>query len=149
MIDKPVMHTHFSSSLEISYISAVIVIVLEFILCKTIKVSELISKFILTTQNSSNLWIVDMETHLSSPYQNSAHVPVWTGPWINQKCTIWLCLQVSKTYEGKYYYSYILYIFKKTISLMVLPRWLFFCPILLNGTVLTQSEFFQLQHQNN
>lgn len=29
-----------------------------------------------------------METHLSSPYQNSAHVPMWTGPGINQKYTI-------------------------------------------------------------
>lgn len=42
-----------------------------------------------------------METHLSSPYQNSAHVPMWTGSWINQKCTIRSCLQVSESYEEK------------------------------------------------
>lgn len=55
MIDKPVVSTHFLASLGISYISAVIVIVIEFILYKMIKVNELISKFILTTQNSSSL----------------------------------------------------------------------------------------------
>lgn len=40
-----------------------------------------------------------METHLSSPYQNYAHVPMWTGLWINQKYATRLCLQVSKSYD--------------------------------------------------
>lgn len=40
-----------------------------------------------------------METHLSSPYQSSAHVPMWTGPWISQKCAIRLLPEISKSYE--------------------------------------------------
>lgn len=54
-----------------------------------------------------------METHLSSPYQSSAHVPMWTGPWISQKCAIRLLPEISKSYEENHLVVTVLCIYRK------------------------------------